>query len=358
MSRVTPSTETHPCRCSKRPTLGVHSHRRQNVRRIIPLLFTLVILVPAATAFADGGYQTPNGIQTVSSMSSQLRSAGYGGPWDDASVVAAYAQTTGGSVTAVSNSGGGAVSTSTAPGRTIVIQIGGYDSRIDTPDWDLLDRQLRSSFGYQQSDVFTYSYRGWHVDDGSLTMMIEPYDDTDTCDSINNQINNDLAPMLRYIRDHHWADHVVLVGHSLGGVMAFDGAATLNDLTVGPTPFIRGVVTIDAPLQGITGLTNFLGQLNSLGCGALSELRDRSTRNSLWQPWLVSSAQSLIARNVRLMLAENQADSAVLEFQQGIPGVAANYAFNVADGSFGDHSALLFDEDATMRIANWIGRQT
>ena len=73
------------------------------VLRVIAAL-SVVVAVGVQSALAqatDPQYQTINGVQTVSSMTAQLGNVGYGGPWDQSSVIAAYADTTGGPVTAL-----------------------------------------------------------------------------------------------------------------------------------------------------------------------------------------------------------------------------------------------------------------
>jgi pimeloyl-ACP methyl ester carboxylesterase len=50
--------------------------------------------------------------------------------------------------------------------------------------------------------------------------------------------------------DNRWSDKVVLVGHSLGGVLAVQTLIDTPDLTPSGSPFVKAVVAIDAPFEG------------------------------------------------------------------------------------------------------------
>jgi hypothetical protein len=54
-------------------------------------------------AAVPGSYTTVNGPKTLAQMHAELQGANYPGPWDDASVIAAYARTTNGAVTPASS---------------------------------------------------------------------------------------------------------------------------------------------------------------------------------------------------------------------------------------------------------------
>lgn len=51
------------------------------------------------TAGGSATYPTPNGPRSIAQMTTELKAAGYPGPWDDTSVIAAYNRTAGGGVT-------------------------------------------------------------------------------------------------------------------------------------------------------------------------------------------------------------------------------------------------------------------
>jgi pimeloyl-ACP methyl ester carboxylesterase len=147
--------------------------------------------------------------------------------------------------------------------------------------------------------------------------------------------------------------HVIVAGHSLGGVLAFDAAAIWTDLTQPPDPFIRAVVTIDSPLSGLTALERF-GAASYWGdCPALQDLRDRSYRSTVWQPWLVSSVNTLTSRGVRVVLVANPSDGAVLQSEQWISGALVNYALDYVDSGL-NHSAIVRSPAALATIATWI----
>ncbi|HKE13840.1 MAG TPA: hypothetical protein VKB80_03170 [Kofleriaceae bacterium] len=62
---------------------------------------------PTPQASGGGTTQTPNGPKTLEEMTNELRAAGYGGPWDEASVVATYNRTASGGGGAGGGGGGG-----------------------------------------------------------------------------------------------------------------------------------------------------------------------------------------------------------------------------------------------------------
>jgi|SRR5579859_989009 len=216
--------------------------RRPQLRRLAPFLLAIVILLlpavaPAASAAgAELTYQTPNGQRTLVQMGDELMSVGYGGPWDTQSVINAYAQTTGGQVQVIGvitgqapplpSSGPSPSSTplsNSAGRRTIILEIGGANS--SPGGWLALESTLRVE-GYTSADFYSFSYGGWSVAQGSSTMILNDYTSAQTCAKIDDSIRL-LAGMLRFLRDNQWAAHVVLVGHSVGGIVAL-GVVTEN----------------------------------------------------------------------------------------------------------------------------------
>jgi hypothetical protein len=124
---------------------------RRAVQRWLSPHLTLLARVGAAVVFvasvgarpvlADGTdpvYQTVNGQESLSSMTDQLRTAGYGGPWDQDSVVAAYAETTGGPVTPIVGQSTQASSTSAAgAGQASASgECAGYNEQLVYLTWD------------------------------------------------------------------------------------------------------------------------------------------------------------------------------------------------------------------------------
>lgn len=144
------------------------------------------------------------------------------------------------------------VGTASAAGRTIVIELAGMGSSSDS------EAGLFTNFnaalgqrGYAAGDIFPFSYSGWDVSAGSSTMIMRPFTEVDSCGPMARIVFRDLVPMIAYLHDQQWASHVALVGHSRGGLVAFN-ALMASPLAQGPNPFISAVVTADTPFQGIS----------------------------------------------------------------------------------------------------------
>lgn len=116
------------------------------------------------------------------------------------------------------------------------------DHRFDT---------LKAAFrgrGYDDSDMLDFSYAGGTVT-SSGTWRPAPYH----CEGTDRPPDENVAKieqLLRDYRDEHRDAHFTLVGHSLGGYLAFlagaRDAARAEDHRLG----IDVVVTLDAPLKG------------------------------------------------------------------------------------------------------------
>lgn len=298
----------------------------------VSVLLGFVLAPGPVAAQAQPPCQTANGQKWIDAMVTELVSAGYGGPYDPASVISAYARTTGGAVTCAGY-GGGAPTIPT----TELVGIGGLDSDAATiaARFGVLAQQLGANmqvFGYTQSGLGAYL--------PSATCAPEAAS---------------RATLLRLLRNmrQQGVSHVVLAGHSLGGVLAFDAAAEAADLTAPPDPFIRGVITIDSPLGGITALARFVEVLQDGNCAVLQDLRDRSYRANVWQPWLTNSANYLQNRGVNLAVIANPEDMAVLFADQQI-NAPVNYTLDYVDSEL-NHSAILNSSDAMSAIAGWVG---
>src|SRR5579859_4675605 len=160
-----------------------------------------------------------------------------------------------------------APSGASAEGRTGVVFIGGLGSEIDSANWGLLAADLQGA-GFTTQDFYSFSYDGWSVPAGGPGMIVNSYQPGETCAPLDKRLDL-LAGMLRFVRDNQWATHVVLVGHSLGGVVAFDVAARYPDLV----PFISRVVTLDSPLGGISAIERFVAVAQNGSCQSVFDLR-------------------------------------------------------------------------------------
>jgi pimeloyl-ACP methyl ester carboxylesterase len=299
------------------------------------LFAALLLVLPASTVHADDSYQTPNGQRTVAQMADELHRAAYAGPWDDSSVVAAYGRTTGGTI---SQSG---APTSPGAGSTTVILVPGMGSSVHAFDGLIAN-------GYIPGATFlSFSY--------SDAPPAWGYTALQSCQSVR-QSEDQLDSLVHWVHDRGSADSVILIGHSLGGVLAYDVAAT-SELSRGPNPFIRGVMTIDAPLGGISAVERFFATEFHFPspCPALANLRDRSLHGTAeWQPWLRQAGYWLLGQGVHVAVVTNPEDAYVDPINQGIVGPAVNYTLDYTDGSYSSHSAILGNADALAFLANLI----
>lgn len=99
--------------------------------------------------------------------------------------------------------------------------------------------------GYPASHLLLFSYAGGVVDGSGAW---QPFDHDCTFSSQPpGQTEPHLVAMLRGYGASHPYARFWIVGHSLGGVMAFDAAGQL----AGSSTHVDGVVTLDSPLAGI-----------------------------------------------------------------------------------------------------------
>ena len=128
------------------------------MRFAVATLAALILLMPGAAALAATSYQTPNGQKSGSSMAAELRAVGHGAPWDEASVVAAYARTTGG---AVNPSGTSALPPASAGSRhDAVVFITGFQASAAsfTEDFGLVRFGLSLNEGFSSADMLPWYY--------------------------------------------------------------------------------------------------------------------------------------------------------------------------------------------------------
>lgn len=264
------------------------------------LLLAVALLTPrAATAQPAPTYQTVNGPLSWDALLNQLKAAGYAGPWDPQSAIAAYARASGGPVTLVTSG--------SAPGP-IVVEIGGIgtDTSPGGP-WPAVEPLLAGS-GFRR-----YQYS--------------------TCSDISSNVQQ----LISYVQTLH-SNKVVLVGHSMGGVLALTAVGT-TDL-VG---LVQGVVIADAPVNGLSPDLVSLGE--SVGavpspCLALQQIEDAA-----WPASSSANAAHAISNGIRLLDITNAYDNMVPLEDQQLPQ-SVNVQFDVSAGLL-NHTAI-FDSTAAL----------
>jgi pimeloyl-ACP methyl ester carboxylesterase len=104
--------------------------------------------------------------------------------------------------------------------------------------------------GYEGERLLDFSYNGGEFDDDGAWQPA-PYDCADT-DRLPEANLAPLEQMLRDYREEHPNAHFALVGHSLGGYLAFLAGARDAARDEGDRLGIDVVVTLDAPLRGVS----------------------------------------------------------------------------------------------------------
>jgi pimeloyl-ACP methyl ester carboxylesterase len=238
------------------------------------------------------------------------------------------------------------VAASPAPpsGRTAVLFVGGLGSTYTTSGqaFRTLQNALVASQGYADSDFALFSYDQQHPTQYDPLLTCAPVDASEA--GLRSRVADLQAA---------GAEHVVLVGHSLGGVLAYDVAAHATD------GFISGVVTVDSPLGGLSGwranLVRMAERSTGASCPALDELQQRDA-SPTWQPWLTSSASALVDRSVVVVVVTNAADALVPLSSQGLPGAGVDHPLNLVTNGL-NHASVLTVPAAAAQIAAWMPRQ-
>jgi pimeloyl-ACP methyl ester carboxylesterase len=198
---------------------------------------------------------------------------------------------------------------------TIVVEIGGIGTEtIPGGPWTVVE-PLLGGFGFRR-----YQYS--------------------TCGDISSNVQQ-LVSYLQTLPPNK----VVLVGHSMGGVLALTAVGT-NQLT----GLVQGVVIADAPVNGLSpDLVKFgesIGVVPSR-CLALEEMEDAG-----WQASSSTNAAHAMSSGVALLDITNAYDNMVpLEAQQ-LPQ-SVNVQFDVSTG-FLNHTAIFDSTAALAAISQFI----
>jgi pimeloyl-ACP methyl ester carboxylesterase len=229
---------------------------------------------------------------------------------------------------------------------------------------------LKNKFGvkgYARTALLDFSYAGGVVAaDGSWRPA--PY----SCEMTDRPSDQNLTPlekMLSDYRSHHKDAHFALVGHSLGGYLAFvEGAreaVRANDAKLG----IDVVVTLDAPLQGASAdkkLVLDIVQCNKTylaGAEIVQQKLDPTT------PGIRAEQTRMMAeQGIRLATYGNMLDCfwnpAVCvpalpwvddSATQLLPGASVSQMYNVASVPLASHDAILADAGVGTDVVQFVG---
>jgi len=197
------------------------------------VLAAVLAVLPATVATAREAFvcATHNGSRTTNQLEDEVRAAGYTGPWDRASVAVAYGRAS-----------GGEVACEPPKGRVAVVLVGGYGSDLAFTIGQF--SALRKALSDRNPDVLVvhYSYTGTSF--SGCTVTPSPYGPADTAQDIEVSKAR-LRETLAALHAACDVERIAIVGHSLGGLIAFEAAEGLTE------PAISDLVTVDSPLGGV-----------------------------------------------------------------------------------------------------------
>jgi hypothetical protein len=161
-----------------------------------------------------------------------------------------------------------------------------------------------------------------------------------------------LADTLRWLRDSQGYSNVVLVGHSMGGVIAYQMVSPQFEFV--SQRFLRKIVTIDSPLMGVGDARGLVGEFwHGSDCAAVSQLEQLNQR------FLAGTLSILAPSGVPVLSIANRADNTVpfvSQIANGRLGQFWDYTLSEGWGII-NHSATLHDPGIMAGLAQWIGPQ-
>lgn len=262
------------------------------------------------------------------------------------------------------------------PDTRVVIFIQGiyttYDSEgtqgtsLEAHRFDTLKNALAGN-GYTPGDLLDYSYNGGGIT-GEGDWRPAPYD----CEDTDRAPEDNLAPLEQMMRDYrsrHPDAHFALVGHSLGGYIAFlagaRDAARADNEKLG----VDVVVTLDAPLAGVAADKKII--LDFVPCEKtyLAGADLVAARLDAGTPGVRSAqAASMADAGIRLATLGNVNDCLFATARclgggewaddsgtQFLDGAAFSRAYTIESALLDSHDAILADSAAIADAATFIG---
>lgn len=232
--------------------------------------------------------------------------------------------------------------------------------------FDTLKAEL-AAHGYEAGDLLDFSYNGGTVN-AAGHWSPRPYDCQDTDRPAAEHVAV-LEQMLRDYRARHKDAHFTLVGHSLGGYVAFLAGEREAQRPDGAKLQIDAVVTLDAPLEGVSAdkaaIINLIPCEKTYAAGAelAAARQDPATPDVRAQ-----QAAAMAAAGIRLATAGNVSDCllntrACLPDQawaddsesQFVDGAAATLRFDIASAPLASHDAILAHGPAVAAVVEFVG---
>jgi pimeloyl-ACP methyl ester carboxylesterase len=184
-----------------------------------------------------------------------------------------------------------------------VVFVGGYGSSLASATADFVPIKAALAARVGRISFVQYSYAGWHAQ--SCGESQPSYGPDDTAQDIELSKRN-LLGTLRMLLDSSACatNRIVVIGHSLGGLVAFQALADQ------PIPAVTDIVTIDSPLGGAP--PEIIWSCVEWGLCADGPVADYlATLNSAWtQTGLdnTAKAEKLAAAGTRVSAWGNQSD--------------------------------------------------
>lgn len=222
--------------------------------------------------------------------------------------------------------------------------------------------------GYARTVLLDFSYAGGTVrQDG--TWRPEPY----PCEQTDRRADDNLTVLEAMLRDygaHHPDAHFTLVGHSLGGYLSFLEGAREAGRTQAAKLGIDAVVTLDAPLKGVSPDKKTVidiiscGKTYLAGAEIVEEKIDPATREVRR-----AQAQAMAQQGIRLATFGNTLDCLwnpgvclpALPWvddsdTQVLPGEAtASKMYRIESAPLASHDAILADAGAAGAVVAFVG---
>ncbi len=236
---------------------------------------------------------------------------------------------------------------------------------VEGPRFSTLKDAFRRA-GYEPADLLDFSYSGGVVG-GSGAWAPNNY----ACEATDRVADANLAyleQMLRDYRDEHEGVHFTLVGHSLGGYLAYLEGVREADRPEAEKLDIDVVVTLDAPLKGVDADKKAI--IDAIPCEktyeAGAEIVAQKFDPAIGQTRAAESAR-MAAQGVRLVTAGNVNDC-LWNTSHCLPGSgfvddsetqfvdgATVLSYEVSSSPLSSHDAILAHAPAVADIVAFVG---
>jgi hypothetical protein len=243
---------------------------------------------------------------------------------------------------------------------------GTQPSLVEAHRFDTLKAAFEAK-GYAKAALLDFSYAGGAVS-ASGQWQPAPY----TCDQTDRTPDGNLAPLEKMLKDYrakHPNVHFAIVGHSLGGYLAFlEGAreaARPDNAKLG----IDVVVTLDAPLKGVSADKKTIIDLlpcdktylagtdlveRRLDAGTAQTRRDQTALMAQQGIRLATLGNTYdCLYNTAHCVGGSWVDDSDTQFLFGQASIATDYQINAS--AFASHDAVLGDATAVHEAVTFVG---